>query len=109
MIPAKKRLKIGEFYGPGAPRPEKVIKNPSFSLRIFKTLSKHSRFGVAVGIALDKRASERIRVKRAIFIFFRLNIDKFPVADYIISPSKNMTSMTNDEIIKLLNKFLISN
>ena len=107
MIQSKNRLKIGAFYGPGAPKPEKIIKNPRFSLKIFKSSGKYPRFGVVVGVALDKRSSERNRIKRTIFNFFRLNLEKFPPADYIIFPSKNMTSMTNDEIIKILNKNII--
>ena len=104
MIPAKNRLKIGEFFGKDAPRPEKVIKNSYFSLKIFRTSAKYPRFGVAVGGTLDKRASARVRLKRIIFEFFRLNVTRFSPADYILSPSKNMTTLDKKEIIKILSE-----
>ncbi len=102
MINKKQRLKIGDFFGAGALRPVKVLKTPYFSLKIYKSRSPLSRFGVVLSKSLDKRATVRNKIKRAILAFASANKKTFMPADYLFLPSPKMTSLKRSEIIELL-------
>lgn len=106
MLPQKNRLKIGEFFGKNAPKPENIIKKTSFSFKIYKTDKVVPRFGVVLSASLDKKSVVRNKIKRAIFDFIHENIKKFPPADYLFFPSKKMTTLKRNEIINLLNNEL---
>jgi RNase P protein component len=110
MLSRKKRLKVGDYFGVGAPKPTQIIKRPLISVKIYTPgLARRSggglvfsRCGVVISKGLDKRASARNRVKRAIFDAFGEIIHKLSPADYLFFPSAGLAKLKRSEIIKII-------
>ncbi len=102
MLAGKYRLKVGEYFGVGAPKPARIIKKPLFSIKIYASGLNLMRCGVVIGKGLDKRASARNLVKRAIFDAFASQISHLVPADYLFIPSSGMARLTRREIMETI-------
>src|SRR3989344_4949267 len=99
MLSKKYRLNIKDFFGPQAPRPEKITRLPVFTVKVYKSRGRWPRFGVAIGKSVHARAVVRNRVKRTVMDFFRTNFNRFPVADYVCVMNPTSGKMTATELI----------
>lgn len=104
MLARKNRLEVGNYFGVGAPRPTQIIKKPLVSVKIYAPGFAFSRCGVVISKGLDKRASARNRVKRAIFDAFGAITHKLSPADYLFFPSAGLVKLTRREIIKTIHE-----
>ena len=104
MLSKKYRLNIKDFFGPQAPRPEKIARSSAFTVKIHKSRGRWPRFGVAIGKSVHARAVVRNRVKRTVMDFFRTNFNRFPVADYVCVMSPAAGKMTVIELRTELKK-----
>ena len=64
MLAKQYKLNIAEFI---KKRPTFVKKGPFFAVKIMANGLSYSRFGVVVGKKVDKRATERNKIKRMFY------------------------------------------
>lgn len=101
------RLPIQDFFGSLAPRPVRILRNQVFSIKIYTPFFKHSRFGVVVSKKMADKASARVRIKRLVFNFIRLNYKSLPVFDYLILPSPSIMKLDSPVIAQSISSLLL--
>lgn len=103
MIAKRYKLNIAEFI---QKRPSFVKKGPFFAVKIAANGLSHSRFGVVVGKKVDKRATERNRIKR---LFYRTinerKIQNIPGQDAMIVIYPEIKQFGKEEIAKIVKGF----
>ena len=87
-------------------KPLRVVNTPLLSMRSFRTTLPYARVGVVVGTKVDKRATVRNRIRRAIYDAFQARFDKLPIADYTCMVRAGMKNLMRVEIIKEVEKML---
>ena len=103
MLAKKYKLNISEFI---KKKPSFVKKGPFFAVKIAANGLSHSRFGVVVGKKVDKRATERNRIKR---LFYRAinerKIQNVPGQDVMVMVYPEIKQFAKEDIIKILKGF----
>jgi len=98
MLKKKHKLPIQLFLS--LKSGSKYFKSQLFSLKIKENSLPFSRFGIVISSRYDKKAVRRNFLKRRIFDFFRLNIDKFKKGfDILAFLSSFVKSDTKEEKI----------
>lgn len=103
MLAKKFKLNIAEFI---QKRPSFVKKGPFFAVKMATNGLSYSRFGVVVGKKVDKRATERNRIKR---LFYRTinerKIQNIPGQDVMIVIYPEVKQFAKEEIAKIVKGF----
>jgi ribonuclease P protein component len=103
MLAKKFKLNIGEFI---QKRPTFVKKGPFFAVKYIPNGLSYSRFGVVIGKKIDKRATERNRIRR---IFYRVmrerNLQAAPGQDVMIQVYPEIKQFSKEEIANIVKGF----
>ena len=103
MLAKKYKLNIAEFI---KKRPTFVKKGPFFAVKIVANGLSYSRFGVVVGKKVDKRATERNKIKR---LFYRTinerKIQYVPGYDVMVMVYPEIKQFAKEDIAKILKGF----
>jgi len=102
MLAKKFRLPIQLFFKKAG----KNFKSRYFLLKIFSSKLSFSRFGIIVSAKVNKKATERNRLKRLIFDFLRQKQKELPIREYLFILYPSIASARKEEIIAELEKFL---
>lgn len=102
MLAKKYRLPIQEFVKKSG----KSYKSRYFLLKIFRSSSAHSRFGVVISKKISAKATVRNKIKRSIFDFFGQHIAKLPIEDYLVIVLSGAAEIDKNEFLQELNKLL---
>lgn len=82
-------------------------KNRYFIIKIIPNNFSYSRFGAIINRKVNKKATQRNRIKRIIFNFVRLNkLHQVPRKDILIIALPPINRLTQTEIQQELNKLL---
>ncbi len=108
MLSKSRRLPIKDFFGPQAPKPFRIARNQAFSIKIYNPQQKYSRFGVVVSKKIADKASARVKIKRTVFNFVRVNQKNIALADYLIIPSPTVSKLDRAIIQQDLSDLLLS-
>lgn len=103
MIAKRYKLNIAEFI---KKRPTFVKKGPFFAVKSVPNGLSYSKFGVVVGKKIDKRATERNKIKRMFYESIRSrNLQNIPGQDVMILIYPDIKKMTPEEINKVVQAF----
>lgn len=103
MLAKRYKLNIAEFI---QKRPSFVKKGPFFAAKIAKNELSYSRFGVVVGKKVDKRATERNKIKRMFYEAIRTrNLHHIPGQDVMIVVYTEIKQFSKEEIIAIVKGF----
>ena len=103
MLAKRYKLNIAEFI---KKRPSFVKKGPFFAVKTVKNELTYSRFGVVVGKKVDKRATERNKIKRAFYESIRVrNLSNIPGQDVMIVIYPDIKQFSQEDIILLVKEF----
>jgi len=83
-----------------------LMRGRYLSLKVMPGKLSYSRFGVVVGTAVDKRASARNALKRALYNALRQRILTQPSLDVVITLSVAARTAAVRGILEELNQFL---
>ena len=98
MLAKKYRLPVQTVIG----KKGKDMRFPNFLIKIFSSSNIYSRFGVVLKKGTVKKASDRNRIRRAIFDAIRIRQKdfEFPNADFLIIAGSSVSSLPVSEIKK---------
>lgn len=103
MLAKRYKLNIAEFI---KKRPTFAKKGPFFAVKYMPNGLSYSRFGVVVGKKVDKRATERNRIKR---MFYRTlherNLQIIPGQDVMILIYPEIKQFSREDVAKLVKGF----
>ena len=103
MLAKRYKLNIGEFI---KKRPTFVKKGPFFAVKIVKNDLPYSRFGVVVGKKVDKRATERNKIKRMFYEVIRKRaLQNISGQDVMIAIYPEIKQFPQEDIIKIVEGF----
>lgn len=103
MLAKRYKLNIAEFI---KKRPTFVKKGPFFAVKSVPNGLSYSKFGVVVGKKIDKRATERNKIKRMFYESIRSrNLQNIPGQDVMILIYPDIKKMTPEEINKVVQAF----
>lgn len=77
-----------------------------FVVKIFESPKPHSRAGVVVSRAVSAKATERNRIKRAVYDFFAPRINQVPPRDFVVIVQKGAEMASKDDMIKELSQLI---
>ncbi|GEM_PF-516670 len=106
MLKKSLRLSSTDFDGLKLKRPQKTLKNPYFTLKIYENSLKKPRFGVVVSKAVDKRSTIRNKLKRLFFEGLGAIINTIGSADYVIIVNKSAIKVGKTLIFSEISKLL---
>ncbi|OGM93664.1 ribonuclease P protein component [Candidatus Wolfebacteria bacterium RIFOXYD12_FULL_48_21] len=103
MLAKRYKLNIAEFI---KKRPSFVKKGPFFAVKIAANGLSYSRFGVVVGKKVDKRATERNKIKRMFYEAIRVrNLQNIEGRDILIIVYPEINQFAREEVIKLVKEY----
>lgn len=103
MLAKKFKLNIAEFI---KKRSTFVKKGPFFAVKYVANGLSYSKFGVVVGKKVDKRATERNKIKRMFYRVIReRNLQNIPGQDVMIVIYPEIKQFSNEELIKIVKEF----
>lgn len=103
MLAKRYKLNIAEFI---KKRPSFVKKGPFFAAKTVKNDLSYSRFGVVVGKKVDKRATERNKIKRMFYRIIReRNLNTIFGQDVMITIYPEIKQFSQEEIMRLIKEF----
>ena len=103
MLAKYYKLNIAEFI---KKRPSFVKKGPFFAVKIAANGLSYSRFGVVVGKKVDKRATERNKIKRMFYEAIRVrNLQSIAGNDVLIIVYPEINQFAREEVIKLVKEY----
>lgn len=103
MIAKRYKLNIAEFI---KKRPTLIKKGPFFAVKSVPNGLLYSKFGVVVGKKIDKRATERNKIKRMFYESIRSrNLQNIPGQDVMILIYPDIKQMDPEEIEKIVQTF----
>jgi|SRR3989339_55256 len=98
MLAKYYKLNIAEFI---KKRPSFVKKGPFFAVKIAANGLSYSRFGVVVGKKVNKRATERNKIKRIFYEAIRVrNLQNIAGNDVLIIVYPEINQFAREEVIK---------
>jgi len=98
MLAKYHKLNIAEFI---KKRPSFVKKGPFFAVKIATNGLSYSRFGVVVGKKVDKRATERNKIKRTFYEAIRVrNLQNIEGRDILIIVYPEINQFAREEVIR---------
>ena len=104
MIAKQYKLPIQNFLRKSG----KSSKSRFFLLKTFKTDNDFSRFGAIISNKVAKKATERNKLRRQTFNFFRIAGNRLPIADYLIiffpNAAKVGEEQLQSELFSLINQ-----
>ncbi|EKD24334.1 MAG: hypothetical protein ACD_81C00051G0006 [uncultured bacterium] len=104
MLAKRYKLNIGEFI---EKRPTFVKKGPFFAVKIIGNGLSYSRFGVVIGKKVDKRATERNKIRRMFYRIIReRNLVMTPGQDIMIGVFPEIKKLSQEEIVKIVREFV---
>ena len=80
MLAKKYRLPLGRPAG----RPSETLREREYSIKVFPAEHSWGRFGVICGKSVDRTASGRNRIRRAVLRAAAVARASLPVRDYLI-------------------------
>ena len=99
MLPKKNRLTANDFKRVGGAGPIRMFKGVYCVVKEFVGARVGPRFGVVISKKVDKRASERNRIRRIVYDFFRDNIAKFGGNDYYCILYPSVANKTKEQLL----------
>ncbi|AKM77926.1 MAG: Ribonuclease P protein component [Candidatus Wolfebacteria bacterium GW2011_GWE1_48_7] len=103
MLAKKFKLNIAEFI---KKRPTFVKKGPFFAVKYVPNGLSYSRFGVVVGKKVDKRATERNKIKRMFYEGIRgRNLQNSEGQDVMILIYPETKQFTKGDIKQIIKEF----
>ena len=106
MIAKNFRLSHSTWFMQRQKQPLRVINTPIVSLKIFPTTLLYSRIGIVVGTKINKRATARNRIRRAIYDVFQKNLKNLPTKDYICITRTAINQLTPKVIQETIEQIL---
>lgn len=106
MIAKKFRLSTKVWATQRHNVPLRVVNTALYLIRSFKTTLPYARVSVVVSTKVDKRATIRNAIRRAIYDAFQARFDKLPIADYTCVVKPGIKSLTRVEIINKIEHLL---
>lgn len=98
MLKKRHKLPVREYVRRGG----RATHTAYFSLRVFPAAAPHARVGVIVSSRTAKGATERNRMKRLVFDFFRLRREELPGADFLITVRPPAAILSNAQLVREL-------
>lgn len=103
MLAKRYKLNIAEFI---KKRPTFVKKGPFFAVKTVSNGLSYSRFGVVVGKKVDKRATERNKIKRMFYRVIReRNLQNIPGQDMMIVIYPEIKQVPKDDAEQIVREF----
>lgn len=103
MLAKRYKLNIAEFI---KKRPTFVKKGPFFAVKYIPNGLLYSRFGVVVGKKVDKRATERNKIKRMFYESIRVRgLQNIPGQDVMIMIYPEIKQVEWVEVVKIVKEF----
>lgn len=103
MIAKRYKLNIAEFI---KKRPTFAKKGPFFAVKGISNGLSYSRFGVVVGKKVDKRATERNKIKRMFYEAIReRKLALIPGQDVMIVIYPEIKQVEKEEVAKIIKEF----
>ena len=98
MLAKKLRLSTEDFSAFARKHPNTTRRGAFFTVKNYATASSTARFGVIVSTKVDARASERNRIKRIAYDFFRDSGATLPARDYACIAQPSAAGKTAEEL-----------
>ena len=102
MLAKRFRLPIQSFVG----KRGKLKKSSYFLIKIFTAETVFSRFGITISAKTAPKATERNRLKRSAYNFFKESGRELPIADYWITVLRPAVNLPKEGFIRELSKIL---
>lgn len=104
MLAKRFKLNIAEFI---EKRPTFIKKGPFFAVKTSSNGLSYSRFGVVIGKKIDKRATERNKIRRMFYRVIReRNLVMIPGQDVMIQVYPEIKKISQKEILDSLKEFV---
>jgi ribonuclease P protein component len=103
MLAKKFKLNIGEFI---KKRPTFVKKGPFFAVKSVSNSLSYNRFGIVVGKKVDKRATERNKIRRMFYKVIReRNLQNISGQDVMIQIYPEIKQFSKEEVLTIIKEF----
>ena len=87
-------------------RKARLVRGRYFVIKILSGDAAVTRFGVVIGVSVDKRSSRRNAIKRAVYDALRPYIAALPPKDVVVTVQSPASTATKEELIAELHALL---